>query len=268
MRASAPTNDSSSATASGACSAMSAVTPSKIVLRRSSGRSRADVRQQPCSTRPDAPAAFVDDPVAARSRSRVDAEDLHGEGRSLPDDSWHGRGRLLETIRRAPKALCTTSSTAASGPRRCELAARSAIASCRRATPRRDWFRRGADCVTRAYLEGFRHTVALMQTKDASGGRRRGRCCRASRSAPRQLPPRSISTGGGRSSRAFAPESALGGGAVRWSPRCCVTAMRQLARRSRSLELPSGLPRRGRGRLRHRGPGGRVPADATLDAFS
>ena len=47
MRASAPTNDSSSATASGACSWMSALTPSKIILSRSSGRSRAPDVQHP-----------------------------------------------------------------------------------------------------------------------------------------------------------------------------------------------------------------------------
>ena len=47
MRASAPTYDSSSATASGACSAISSATPSKIVSSRSSTRSRAGVRQHP-----------------------------------------------------------------------------------------------------------------------------------------------------------------------------------------------------------------------------
>ena len=50
MRASAPTNDSSSATASGSCSAMSCCTPAKIAISLASSRSRADVRQWPDST--------------------------------------------------------------------------------------------------------------------------------------------------------------------------------------------------------------------------
>ena len=77
MRASAPTKDSSSATASGACAAMSSWTPSKIVRSRSSGRSRAPVVQHPDASGPDPPVAFVDDPVPARSRPWVDAENLH-----------------------------------------------------------------------------------------------------------------------------------------------------------------------------------------------
>jgi len=47
MRASAPTNDSSRTTASGACSAMSAATPSKRVRNRCSRGSSAPVRQHP-----------------------------------------------------------------------------------------------------------------------------------------------------------------------------------------------------------------------------
>src|SRR5437764_414773 len=46
VRASTPTNDSSSATASGSCSTMSAATPSKIVFSRSSGRSPAGVDRE------------------------------------------------------------------------------------------------------------------------------------------------------------------------------------------------------------------------------
>ncbi len=40
----------------------------------------------PGNHRPEAPAAFVDDPVPARSRSRVDAEDLHVEKLGRPSD--------------------------------------------------------------------------------------------------------------------------------------------------------------------------------------
>src|SRR3990172_12815630 len=47
MRASAPTKDSSSATASGSCSATSSWTPLKIVSNRAAGRSRADVCHWP-----------------------------------------------------------------------------------------------------------------------------------------------------------------------------------------------------------------------------
>src|SRR5262249_11777622 len=47
MRASAPTYDSSRATASGTCRRISSDTPSKIVSRRRSTRSRADVRHHP-----------------------------------------------------------------------------------------------------------------------------------------------------------------------------------------------------------------------------
>src|SRR5262249_1876660 len=50
MRASAPTNDSSSATASGACSAMSASTASWIVFKRRTVSCPAGVDQQPCAT--------------------------------------------------------------------------------------------------------------------------------------------------------------------------------------------------------------------------
>ena len=79
MRASAPTNDSSSATASGACSSMRPGTPSKIVSSRTSGRSRAAGAPAPDVDLPDAPVERLDDPVAARSRPWVDAENLHGE---------------------------------------------------------------------------------------------------------------------------------------------------------------------------------------------
>ena len=47
MRASAPTYDSSRATASGSCSAISSWTPVKIVSSRASSRARGDVRHQP-----------------------------------------------------------------------------------------------------------------------------------------------------------------------------------------------------------------------------
>src|SRR5258708_35929488 len=47
MRASAPTDDCSRATASGPCSLISSPTPSKIVSTRSSTRSRAFVRHHP-----------------------------------------------------------------------------------------------------------------------------------------------------------------------------------------------------------------------------
>src|SRR6185503_11764198 len=50
MRASAPTYDSSSATASGACSAMSAATASWIVFKRRTVSCPAGVDQQPCAT--------------------------------------------------------------------------------------------------------------------------------------------------------------------------------------------------------------------------
>jgi hypothetical protein len=36
--------------------------------------------------RPEAPAAFVDDPVSARSRSWVDADDLHGRRLGIGPD--------------------------------------------------------------------------------------------------------------------------------------------------------------------------------------
>src|SRR5256885_2993330 len=50
MRASAPAYDSSSATASGACSAMSVATASWIVFKRTTVSSPAGVDQQPCAT--------------------------------------------------------------------------------------------------------------------------------------------------------------------------------------------------------------------------
>src|SRR6476620_1494244 len=50
MRASAPTYDSSSATASGACLAMSAATASWIVFKRRTVFCSAGVDQQPCAT--------------------------------------------------------------------------------------------------------------------------------------------------------------------------------------------------------------------------
>ena len=80
MRASAPTNDSSSATASGACSCDELADPvedrPEPELR---ALSRAG-RPAPVGECPEAPVAFVDDPVSARSRPWVDAEDLHGRG--------------------------------------------------------------------------------------------------------------------------------------------------------------------------------------------
>src|SRR3954447_22065633 len=50
MRASAPTYDSSRATASGACSLMSAATASWIVFKRRTVSCPAGVDQQPCAT--------------------------------------------------------------------------------------------------------------------------------------------------------------------------------------------------------------------------
>ena len=70
----------------GSCSAMSACTPSKIVLRRSSGRSRAGVSPPPVAECPDAASAFLDDPVPASSRPRVDAQNLHEERLGTPSD--------------------------------------------------------------------------------------------------------------------------------------------------------------------------------------
>ena len=91
MRASAPTYDSSRATASGACSAISSPTPSKIVRSRSSGALARRVRHHPWHDRPEAPVAFVDDPVAARSRPWIDAEDLHVERLGTASDVPAGR---------------------------------------------------------------------------------------------------------------------------------------------------------------------------------
>ena len=87
MRASTPTNDSSRATASGACSTMSAATPSKIVFSRSSSRSPAGVDHAPVADGPEAPAAFVDDPVPASSRPRIDADDLHADTLGMRSDN-------------------------------------------------------------------------------------------------------------------------------------------------------------------------------------
>ena len=103
MRASAPTNDSSSATASGACAAMSAATPSKMTRSRSSEplarRGRPAPRRQ-CS---DPPAAFVDDPVPASA--------VPG---SMPRTS-RAEGRLADGPRRE-RTSPVTAADAGSGP--------------------------------------------------------------------------------------------------------------------------------------------------------
>ena len=53
--------------------------PSKIVSSRASGRSRGGRSPPPVARGPEAPVAFVDDPVPACSRPWVDAENLHDD---------------------------------------------------------------------------------------------------------------------------------------------------------------------------------------------
>jgi adenosine deaminase len=76
-----------------------------------------------------------------------------------------------ETIRRAPKALLHDHLDGGLRPETViELAAETGYEELPTSDPGelRDWFRRGADRKSlELYLEGFRHTVALLQTKDA-----------------------------------------------------------------------------------------------------
>ena len=68
IRASAPTYDSSIATASGSCRAMSSATSSWIRLSRAAAASRGEVSHQPYSTalrRPPSPVATMPKPHAA-----------------------------------------------------------------------------------------------------------------------------------------------------------------------------------------------------------
>jgi adenosine deaminase len=77
----------------------------------------------------------------------------------------------LETIRRAPKALLHDHLDGGLRPETViELAGETGYRELPTGDPAelRDWFRRGADRKSlELYLEGFRHTVALLQTKDA-----------------------------------------------------------------------------------------------------
>jgi adenosine deaminase len=77
----------------------------------------------------------------------------------------------LEMIRRAPKALLHDHLDGGLRPETViELAAETGYRELPTSDPSelRDWFRRGADRKSlELYLEGFRHTVALLQTKDA-----------------------------------------------------------------------------------------------------
>ena len=75
MRASAPTYDSSSATASGdePGHPVEDRLEAKILALAGAGG------PAPVHSGPEAPFAFVDDAVSARCRSRVDAEDFHAD---------------------------------------------------------------------------------------------------------------------------------------------------------------------------------------------
>ena len=111
MRASAPTNDSSSATASGACSddesrhALEDRPQTK--LQPLAGRRR----PRPVADGPEAPAAFVDDPVPAIRRPRIDADDLHEDTLGTRSDNPLRRSAVASPSR------AETADSRAAGPR-------------------------------------------------------------------------------------------------------------------------------------------------------
>ena len=103
MRASAPTYDSSRATASGACSAISSWTPTKILSSLGLLALPGPAAPPPVTGGPEAPVSFVDDPVPASSRPWIDAEDFHEHTLGVrPGRSWAepSMGADLDELRR------------------------------------------------------------------------------------------------------------------------------------------------------------------------
>ena len=190
---------------------------------------------------------------------------LSGDGRR----GW--RLELASGARR--RCCCTTTSTAGCGRETViELAAETGYRELPTTDPDElaKWFTSGADRKSlELYLEGFRHTVAVMQTRDAIE-RVAAECAEDLAAdgivyAEVRMAPELMTDGGLSLDEAV---TAMLDGFRRGSEGrpitigLIVTAMRQAAQVGRDRRARGPAPGRRRRRLRHRRPGGRLSADA------
>src|SRR5256886_16228299 len=122
MRASAPTYDSSSATASGTCSAMSAATASWIVFKRMTVSSPAGVDQQPWATSLRRPPLSWTTPypqaAVPGSMPTTFTSESYGPDRTIPVQALTGCRTALAQARvrvQAVRGLLRWTQTRASG---------------------------------------------------------------------------------------------------------------------------------------------------------